>query len=47
MTGPVVKAITGKRGRPTVMRMRTPIQSRTSNDEWGYATRQMHDEICR
>lgn len=28
-------------------RMHILIQSRTSNDEWGFATRLMHDELCR
>lgn len=30
-----------------MLRMRTPVQSASSNDEWGYATRLMHDELCR
>ncbi len=31
----------------SVTRANVPMQSATSNDEWGYATRLMHDESCR
>ncbi len=57
MTRPVATA-TGKRGlsprrrgpdleAETVTCANVPAQSATSNDEWGYATRLMHDESCR